>query len=217
MNDGDVTRLIKKMGYKNSTAFYIDIYNEKLNLQTIREKLAETDNPSDAITPRTAEGFSRETELQKITSQDDALVIDENLKNVHYSLAKCCNPIYGDDIFGFVSINGGIKIHRKDCPNAPQMIARFGYRIVNARWSGNTQNDYSIRLHVIGHDDIGIVTNLTSVIAKEAGVMLRSIAVDSHDGLFEGNLTILVKDLQKLEQLIKKLKTIKGVKQVFRN
>ncbi len=217
VNDGDITRLIKKMGYKNSTSFYIDIFNEKLNLQTIREKLTETEAATDVVLPRTAEGFSRETELQKITTKDDALVIDQNLKNIHYSLAKCCNPIYGDDIFGFVSINGGIKIHRKDCPNAPQMISRFGYRIVNARWSGEgKQNDYTIRLHVIGHDDIGIVTNITSLINKEPNIMMRSISVDSHDGLFEGNLTILVKELHQLEQLIKKLQAIKGVKQVFR-
>lgn len=218
VTDGEVTRLSKKMGYKTLTDFYVAIHNGKINVLTLRDKLTEPDE-----TPETAQHsagtFTAETELQRISSQGDALVIDRNLKNVDYTLAKCCNPIYGDDIFGFVTINNGIKIHRKNCPNAPQMIEKFGYRIVNARWSGqqNAGGEYPITLRIIGHDDIGIVTNITSVITKENNVNMRSISVDSHDGLFEGNITVMVKEVGQLEQLMRKIRAIKGVKQVLRS
>ena len=143
--------------------------------------------------------------------------VDRNLKGLDFTLAKCCNPIYGDEVFGFVSINGGIKIHRCDCPNAKEMRSRFPYRIVKARWAGKSQGkQYPITLRIIGHDDIGIVTNITSIINKENNILLRSISIDSHDGLFSGMLTVTVDDNAKLESLIKKIKTVKGVKQVNR-
>ena len=120
-------------------------------------------------------------------------------------------------MFGFVTINGGIKIHREDCPNATEMKARFGYRIVKAKWAGKSQGkQYPITLRVVGHDDIGIVTNISSIINKESGILLRSISIDSNDGLFSGMLTVMVDDTAKLEALIKKLRTVKGVKQVNR-
>ncbi|MCI7337263.1 MAG: RelA/SpoT family protein [Bacteroidales bacterium] len=218
VTDGEVTRLSKKMGYKTLTDFYVAIHNGKINVLTLRDKLTEPDETPDT-TQHSAGTFTAETELQRISSQGDALVIDRNLKNVDYTLAKCCNPIYGDDIFGFVTINNGIKIHRKNCPNAPQMIEKFGYRIVNARWSGqqNAGGEYPITLRIIGHDDIGIVTNITSVITKENNVNMRSISVDSHDGLFEGNITVMVKEVGQLEQLMRKIRAIKGVKQVLRS
>lgn len=119
-------------------------------------------------------------------------------------MARCCNPIYGDDVFGFVSVTGGIKIHRCDCPNASDLHSRFGYRIVKARWAGKSQGtQYPITLRVVGHDDIGIVTNITSIISKETGITLRSIGIDSHDGLFSGTLTIMVSDTGHLEALVK--------------
>ena len=144
------------------------------------------------------------------------LVIDKNLKGIDYSLAKCCHPIYGDSVFGFVTISGGIKIHRTDCPNAAEMRKRFGYRIVKARWSGKGSNQYSITLRVIGNDDIGIVNNITSLIGKDSNLTLRSINIDSHDGLFSGNITVQLDDTSRMESLIKTLRTIKGVKQVAR-
>ena len=151
-----------------------------------------------------------------IVGHDDVLVIDKNLKGVDYSLAKCCHPIYGDAIFGFVTVNGGIKIHRMECPNAPELRKRFGYRVVKARWSGKGTSQYSITLRIIGNDDIGIVNNITSIISKEEKIMMRSINIDSHDGLFSGNLEVMVDASSKMESLIKKLRTVKGVIQVSR-
>ena len=113
-------------------------------------------------------------------------------------------------------MNGGIKIHRCDCPNAPELRKRFGYRVVRAKWSGKGASQYSITLRVVGNDDIGIVNNLTSIISKDQKLVLRSISIDSHDGLFRGNLVVMIDDTSKLETLIKKLQTVKGVKQVER-
>lgn len=147
---------------------------------------------------------------------DDVLVIDQSLKGVDYTLAKCCHPIYGDPIFGFITVSGGIKIHRQNCPNAPELRKRFGYRIVKARWSGKGASKYAITLRIIGNDDIGIVSNITNVISKEENLVMRNINIDSHDGLFSGNLVVLINDATKTASLIKKLRGIKGVKQVTR-
>ena len=135
---------------------------------------------------------------------------------IDYSLSKCCRPIYGDDVFGFVTVSGGIKIHRCDCPNAPELRRRFGYRIVRAKWSGKGNGQYAITLRIIGNDDIGIVNNITSIISKDEKIVMRSINIDSNDGLFQGNLVIQLQDTTRLEALMKKLRTVKGVKQVQR-
>ena len=166
---------------------------------------------------RSADKFVLEEQQQTVFAQnDDVLVIDRNLKGIDYQLARCCNPIYGDPVFGFVTVSGGIKIHRTDCPNAPELKKRFGYRVVKAKWSGKGASQYSITLRVLGQDDIGIVNNLTSIISKEEKLILRSINIDSHDGLFRGNIEVMVDDNTKLETLIKRLRTVKGVKQIER-
>ena len=166
---------------------------------------------------QSAEKFNFENPDEDVAKgNDDVLVIDRNLKGIDFSLAKCCHPIYGDNVFGFVTVNGGIKIHRTDCPNAPELRKRFGYRIVKARWSGKGASQYSITLRVIGNDDIGIINNITSIISKEEKIVMRSINIDSHDGLFSGNLVVQLDDVTKLEALLKKLKTVKGVKQISR-
>jgi GTP pyrophosphokinase len=218
-DDSLVNKAARKLGYKTLMDFYVAINQDKVNLLQLRDWMTEGFEAQEQTPtqPRTADGYEQETELQRITAKDDALVIDRNLKNVDYTLARCCNPIYGDEIFGFVSVSGGIKIHKKDCPNAPQLISRFGYRIVNARWAGgSTGGEYITTIRIIGRDDIGIVTNITSVISKEQGINMRSISVDSNAGLFEGTITLVVRQASQLEALFKKLHTIKGVKQIFR-
>ncbi|WP_234409067.1 ACT domain-containing protein [Marinilabilia salmonicolor] len=146
----------------------------------------------------------------------DVLLIDKNLSNVNFQLAKCCNPIFGDDIFGFVSVNGGIRIHRKNCPNAPDMRQKYGYRIVPARWTGEAGGSYLAALRVTGEDDIGIVTNISQVVSKDMGLKMRSINVNSHDGVFEGTLSVFVNNKQLLNTLMKKIKNIRGVFDVSR-
>ena len=215
-------RLIKKMGFKSATDFYNSISDGSSDINAIIDRYVEmqkreTEQRED-VTYRSAEAYNLQQNAgSKDYFKDDILVIDRNLKGIDFNLAKCCNPIYGDDVFGFVTISGGIKIHRCDCPNAPEMKARFPYRIVRARWAGKSQGkQYPITLRIVGHDDIGIVTNITSIINKENDILLRSISVDSNDGLFSGMLTVMVDDTSKLEALIRKLRTVKGVKQVNR-
>ncbi len=212
--------LIKRMGYKTVTEFYQGIANGVLDANSIIDKYIEQqkreNDPHDDIVYRSAENYNM-NHVEEDAQKEDVLIIDRNLKGIEFKLAKCCNPIYGDDVFGFTTVMGGIKIHRIDCPNAPQLRERFGYRIVKARWAGKSEGTkYPINLRVVGHDDIGIVTNITSIISKESDISLRSINIDSNDGLFSGMITIRVGDTGRLETLIKKLRTVKGVKQVSR-
>ena len=214
-------RTIKKLGYKETSDFYRDIAQGTLDTQTVLDRYVEMQQGERGVTgdnvARSAEEFVLEDHLAPATPQnDDVLVIDRNLKGIDYMLARCCNPIYGDPVFGFVTSGGGIKIHRCDCPNAPEMRRRFGYRIVRAAWSGKGSSQYQITLRVIGNDDLGIVNNLTSIISKDEKLILRSINIDSHDGLFRGNLVVMLNDNTRLEGLIKKLRTVRGVKSVER-
>ena len=214
-------QLITKMGFKEQSDFYKQIADEKLDPNAVIEKYLQirdqTVNTGQQKPTRSAEEFEYENPVEDIARQnDDALIIDRNLMGIDYSLAQCCRPIYGDSIFGFVTVSGGIKIHRTDCPNAPELYRRFGYRVVKARWSGKGNGQYAITLRVIGNDDIGIVNNITSIISKEEKIIMRSINIDSNDGLFRGNLVIQLEDVSRLNSIIKKLQQVKGVKQVTR-
>ena len=217
-----MSHLINKMGFKETSDFYRQVDDDRLDVNEVIEKYIELRNQmlnpaASQNTVKSAEGYFYENPDENVAQQnEDVLVIDRNLKGVEFSLAKCCQPIYGDPIFGFVSVNGGIKVHRQDCPNAPEMRRRFGYRIVKARWSGKGSSQYAITLRIIGNDDIGIVNNITGIISKEGSTFLRSINIDSHDGLFMGNLVVQLDDTSKLDALVKKLKTVRGVKQVER-
>ena len=218
-DEATVAHLIRKMGFKEQSDFYhqiaegrldptrvLDEYQALVDQSQVKEREAESAENFEYAHPAT-------TEAKK---NDDVLIIDKSLKGIDFSLARCCHPIYGDNVFGFVTVNGGIKIHRADCPNAAEMQRRFGYRIVRAQWSGKGSSHYDITLRVIGNDDIGIVSNITNIISKDEKIVMRSINIDSHDGLFSGNLVVQLDDKSKLNLLIKKLRTVKGVKQVIR-
>ena len=218
-DEATVAHLIRKMGFKEQSDFYhqiaegrldptrvLDEYQTLVDQSQVKEREAESAENFEYAHPAT-------TEAKK---NDDVLIIDKSLKGIDFSLARCCHPIYGDKVFGFVTVNGGIKIHRADCPNAAEMQRRFGYRIVRAQWSGKGSSHYDITLRVIGNDDIGIVSNITNIISKDEKIVMRSINIDSHDGLFSGNLVVQLDDKSKLNLLIKKLRTVKGVKQVIR-
>ena len=218
-DEATVAHLIRKMGFKEQSDFYhqiaegrldptrvLDEYQALVDQSQVKEREAESAENFEYAHPAT-------TEVKK---NDDVLIIDKSLKGIDFSLARCCHPIYGNKVFGFVTVNGGIKIHRADCPNAAEMQRRFGYRIVRAQWSGKGSSHYDITLRVIGNDDIGIVSNITNIISKDEKIVMRSINIDSHDGLFSGNLVVQLDDKSKLNLLIKKLRTVKGVKQVIR-
>ena len=213
-------QLIKKLKYKTVTDFYVDIAAEKLDVNWIIDQYLEMGSKDmshkDLSSATSANKFVYKAHSEEVSSGDE-LIIDQNLTGIDYKLAKCCNPIYGDEIFGFVSTQG-IKIHRTNCPNATDLFSRFGYRVIKARWSGKSAGSsrYISTLKVIGNDQINIVSNLISIISKEDGVQLRSISIDSNDGLFQGNISVVLASTSMLEHLIKKLKSVKGVKTVDR-
>ena len=215
-----------KLGYRIVTEFYAALADGKLDMNAVLEAYAQQQRFDHGEAEKTAPTLSADQFVipEKALPQrgsgeggSDVLVIDENLKGLDFQMARCCQPVYGDEVFGFVTSGGGIKIHREDCPNAPQLRERFGYRIVKAKWAGKRGSQYPITLRVIGNDDIGIINNITNIISKEEKILLRSISIDTADGLFNGSLTVMLDDTSRLQQLIKKLKTVKGVKNVSRN
>lgn len=217
--------LIKKLGYKEAADFFRDIVDEKIETNTLVDNYIELQKfelgQGERAATVSAENFSMDSMVAQSAAQrsgsDDVLVIDENLKGIEFCMAKCCSPVFGDTVFGFVTTGGGIKIHRDNCPNAPELIERFPYRIVRARWaSRSSKNTFPAVIHVIGNDDLGIVNNLTSIISKDQHIMLRNINIESRDGLFYGELTVLIEDNLQLRLLIRKLQTVKGVKTVSR-
>ncbi len=215
-------RMVKRLGFRQMNDFYRSIADEQIDANTVVERYEEQvereANPQLFTTEnRSADGFVRTLTDEERGTASDVLVIDNNIKGVEYSLAKCCNPIYGDDVFGFVTINRGIKIHRTTCPNAQRLQEQMGYRIIRARWAGKGGSQYCVTLHIVGHDDIGIVNNITSIINKEKNVLLRGISIQSSDdGLFSGTLTVMTDDNKQVNQLLKKLQTVKGVKSITR-
>ena len=216
LNDDAIRNILKHFGFKLAVDLYYDLAIGKLDALDIKAIFNEKEeeridsNLEDLLSVHEAKDLSFE-------SRDDFLIIDNNLKNVNYKLAPCCNPVFGDRIFGFVTISDGIKIHRKSCPNAPQMIERFPYRVIKSKWR-NTINKSSFltSLYVSGIDETGIVSELSHVIAKDIGTQMRSINIDSDKGKFEGILKVSVHDLDHLEFLIQKLKKVKGITSVTR-
>lgn len=215
-----IMKVIKKLGYKTVTDFYNAIADEHLDVNDVIESYERLEEQSSSTAEtRSAEEFTLQPERNSDTHSggaDDVLVIGEGVKGVNYKLAKCCNPIFGDDVFGFVSSEGVIKIHRSSCPNAAHIHERYPYRIISTRWSGKAGSHFVSTLSVVGTDDIGIVTNITSIISKESRSSLRNISIDSHDGLFHGYLVIGVESKRVLDEIIKKISTVKGVKNVQR-
>ena len=210
--------LIRKMGFKRLSDFFQKVAEGHIDIADVLKRYQAIQNPEseNAEHTRSAGEFTFVDKESK--GSNDVLVIERNLKGVDYKLAKCCAPIFGDDIFGFVTINGGISIHRRDCTNAKQLIERYPYRVIEARWSEveNGGAQFPVTLRIVGHDDIGIVNNITSIISQEKDVIMRGINIESHDTLFSGTLQLLINDRLKLNKLIAKIEGIKGVKQVKR-
>lgn len=218
-DESQITLLARKHGFKFVSEFYQAISFEHLDVITLCDELQEMTKRTDEVdvsAVRSVEHFAKQTDLEKITTEEDVLVIGNDVRNVQYSFAKCCNPIYGDQVFGFVSVTGGIKIHRNNCPNAQQLKERFGYRILEVRWTGKSGKSDLATLQIIGNDDIGIVNNITSVLSKEKSVQMRSIVVNSRDTFFEGTISVMVSDVAQLSSLIKKIELVKGVVRVTR-
>jgi guanosine-3',5'-bis(diphosphate) 3'-pyrophosphohydrolase len=168
--------------------------------------------PQDKIENEQLQGL-----LRHIKAKDsDMLLIGEDMQKIDYKLANCCNPIPGDDVFGFVTVGDGIKIHRTNCPNAAKLMANYGYRVVKARWTNQQELAFLTGLRITGIDDVGLINKLTTVISNDFKVNMRSITVDSDNGIFEGSIMVYVNDTEHLDNLIKRLKTVNGVTAVTR-
>lgn len=217
-----LTKVIKRLGYKTATNFYNEISSEKLDIGQIVDSyvaLKEKEDETQQIaSSRSAQEFVMQPPALSSSESSDVVIIGEGIKGINFKLSKCCMPIQGDDIMGFIASDGAIKIHKRGCPNARHLMNRYPYRTIKAAWSEIVGgNQFAVPLSIIGNDDIGIVNNITSLITKEKSVSLRSIAIDSNDGLFQGRLVVGVNDTVSLNNLIKKITAIKGVKDVRRN
>ena len=217
-DDATLARVIKKMGYKTTTEFYAAIQEDVIDVNDVVEQYeAIAAKPTES----TARGTAEEFVLQAPTTleerhNDDILTIGEDVKGINYKLARCCNPIFGDRIEGFIASDGAIKIHRTDCKNLRHLKERYPYRIIRTRWTGKAGSQFVATLKVLGRDDIGIVSSITSVINKTDNCLLRSISVQAEGGLFEGLLSVNVNNIGLLDDLTKKILNVKGVKQVDR-
>lgn len=224
-DEANLSRTATRMGYKEMTAFYCALGSDEIQVNDVVDTYLECaaaargeEQTQSAVSAATYTRQLTEEEAAADAGSGDVVVIGDNVKGINYRLAKCCNPIFGDDVFGFISAEGVVKIHRTDCPNAAHIHERYPYRIIRTRWSGKTAaGGFTAALRVVGKDDIGIVTNITSIINKEKSVSLRSISIDSNDGLFSGVLVVGIGNAASLDGLIRKIANVKGVKNVERN
>ena len=219
IEDSMMSRFINKKGYKLNSDFYVAVDEGKIDIATLVEEILDYQNKQhEASKPReAAENFVLQNKVEEEDrDSDDILVIGNNVKGINYKLSRCCNPIYGDPIVGFIASDGAIKIHRRDCGNIKHLLERYPYRIIKSQWSGKVGKQFAATLKVVGNDDIGIVSNITSLINKEGDVVLRSVSIHSLGAIFEGYLVIGINSLDNLDLLIKKIKNLKGVKDVQR-
>lgn len=215
-NDQVVRDLLKHYKLKLAADLYYQVATDKIDPLEIKDLIVgkKEETVKDKLEIILPQSSVKELNFD---SGNDFLVIDNNIKNMHYKLAQCCNPIFGDGIFGFVTISEGIKIHRRNCPNAPQMFERYPYRVINAKWRDTEKkNAFQATIHISGIDEMGIVNDISHIISKDVGVQMRSITVNSEEGNFEGTLRVYVSGLDHLEFLIQKLKNARGVLSVSR-
>ncbi|MBQ9286320.1 MAG: bifunctional (p)ppGpp synthetase/guanosine-3',5'-bis(diphosphate) 3'-pyrophosphohydrolase [Bacteroidaceae bacterium] len=219
LEEATLMHTMTRLGYRVVTEFYKALADGELDINDVLTAyVGQQRHERGELNSQTvsADSFTVPTNSSVAAGKADVLVIDKNMRGIEYQLARCCQPVYGDEVFGFLTSGGGIKIHRINCPNAPTLRERYGYRIIDARWEGKGNSQYGITLRIVGHDDLGIVNNVTSIISKDEKILLRSISIDSHDGLFSGTLTIMLDDTARLKALVQKLENVKGVKTVSR-
>ena len=160
---------------------------------------------------------SAEEKLSKTRRTDNDLLLGEDLDTVDYKFARCCNPIAGDDVFGFVTVSDGIKIHRTTCPNAAELLSNYGYRIIKAKWDSSGKHSFEAVLSIIGTDRLGLVSDVSAIISEELKVNMRSLSLNTEGGIFEGNIRLYIEDTFHLDTLVRKLEKVSGVVKVSRS
>ncbi len=210
--DEVIRKLMQHYKYKFALDLYHGIAIGKHEPSEIKEILTHTEEKT------VTASFHKDVKvIHSKKTDEDVLLIDKNVDNVDYKFARCCNPVYGDDIIGFVSIGEGIKIHRRQCKNAVELMHRYPYRIVNTQWTNDGATSYQTVLNLMGKDEAGIITKITEIIGKDSHAALRGISINSAEGIFDGNIVVLIDNTEHLEQLISRLKHIKGVMKVNRH
>ncbi|MEF8845565.1 MAG: RelA/SpoT family protein [Bacteroidales bacterium] len=219
-NQDNINKLLKYYNIKEATRFFADLGNEKIDVSEIKDILTEEkehEKNAKAGESEIQEKPTAESQKKEVAETDDFILIGEELKGIDYKLAKCCNPVYGDDILGFVSKTEGIKIHRAGCVNAQRLMRQYEYRVVPVQWKKTREkSSFQTRIRVSGIDEIGMVNRISDVISNYMKVKMRSISIDSDDGLFDGYINLYVSDTKTLQSLINKLKQEKGILKVTR-
>ncbi len=213
LDDTTSAKLIKHFKLKDATQLYSSIFHEKIEMSTIKAVLLDEKQPEvhDTVEPQ------KRVVERKTTKFDDYLIIDEKLDQVDYRLAKCCNPIPGDAIFGFVTIGEGIKIHRETCPNANRLREKYGYRVMRAKWREETESGaFLVTIKIVGFDELGMVSNISEIVSKEMKLNIRAIAIESKGNSFVGTLKVLIEHTSQLGNLLNRLQKIKGVQRAIR-
>jgi guanosine-3',5'-bis(diphosphate) 3'-pyrophosphohydrolase len=217
-NTDNLNKLTYFFKLQSTQDLFIGVATGKIELKDLKEYLSsEKEVENRGSDYKNNDGQHIEALLSKVKGpESDILLIGEDLQKIDYTLAACCNPIPGDDVFGFVTVNEGIKIHRTNCPNAAQLMANYGYRVVKAKWNKQQELTFLTGLHIVGIDDVGLINNITKVISNDFKVNMRSITVDTNDGIFDGSIKVFVNDKEHLDQLILNLLEVKGVTGVTR-
>ncbi len=213
--DGDIANQLRALfDEKTVTDFYYKVGKGLIDPAEIRryKELKTVKTPEK--TKRTERSYT--DDIKKVSPSHDILLIGEDMDRVDYKLAKCCNPIPGDDVFGFVTVNEGIKVHRTTCPNAPELLSNHGNRIVKSKWMSQQQTAFLASLRIIGTDRVGLIRDVTDIISRELKVNMRSITIDTETGIFDGTIVLYINSTKHLDQLIKKLEKVNGVMKVTR-
>jgi len=214
-NSDNLNKLTQFFKLMSTQDLFYNIAKGKIDVKDLRE-FALSEKSPDAVS---INHFDSHVEglIKKINKRDqETLLIGDDLQKIDYTLSPCCNPIPGDDVFGFVTINDGIKIHRNNCPNAATLMANYAYRVVKAKWTSQKELAFLTGLSILGIDDVGLVNRITKVISEDFKINIRSITISSNEGIFEGCIMIYVNNTDHLESLIKRLKQIKGITGVNR-
>ena len=212
----NISFLEKFFGLPSTTEFYFRIAKGKLDLSRLRE----IENVGGTLQFDKKSGQNKDRLendiIPKINKKDDTIIIGQDFKNIQYQMARCCNPIPGDDVFGFITMSEGIKIHRINCPNAEHLLSKMATHCIKARWTGQEMVERVAGIRINGIDQIGLVNRLTEIISKEYNVNMKSISFETEDGIFEGKINVLVYDLDHLEKLMHKFEQVEGVQRVTR-
>lgn len=215
-NSDNIHKLTYFLKLPSSQDLFFNVAKGIIDLKDLKEFVI-SEKSIDNRPPEKHEGGHIERLLKNAqTKNSDTLLIGEDMQKIDYKLSACCNPIPGDDVFGFITVNDGIKIHRTNCPNAAKLMSNYGYRIVKAKWTSQKELAFLTGLQIVGFDDMGLINNITQVISNDFKVNMRSITVDSNDGIFEGSIMVYVNNTEHLENLIKKLREVHGVTRVTR-